>query len=69
MQFYLKIQHFKNGVFNSSGTTVYDASTLEEALRVATKMLEEHANEMLREAPDPENEKRVTIGPVLAYTG
>lgn len=65
----MRIESFTNGVFTGKGTTCYDAVSMVDALRKALEMAERYPDALLAEAPNPSNERRITVGPVLTYSG
>ena len=63
MQYYMKIEIFRNGVSSGKGVTVYDANDLTDALRKASTMIENHPTALRSERPSFGFEERITIGP------
>lgn len=67
MDFYMKIELFRNGVPSGKGVTVYDADNLVDALRKASAMVGYHPNTLRSQPPSVDLEERITIGAVLSH--
>jgi hypothetical protein len=67
MDFYMKIERFRNRVSIGTGTVTYEASNLTDATRKAVEMLERDPKDLQREPPSAQHEERITVGPVLWF--
>ena len=68
MQFYMKIELFKNGIYAGKGTTVYEAPGLLGALHQAVEMLERNPSTLRSDTQSPQCEERITVGALLTYS-
>ena len=65
MDYYLKIELFREGVSAGKGVTVYEAESLSDALKKACKMIDDHPHSLRSETPSIHSEERITVGPAI----
>ena len=65
MDYYMKIEVFRSGVSGGKGVTIYDADNLADALRKASKMIENYPTTLRSEPPSFSFEERITIAPLI----
>lgn len=69
MQFYMRIEHFRNGVFAGKNLSAFEASDLVDALRRTADFLGGEPSFAEERLPAPEKEIRITVGAVLEFKG